>query len=371
VLAQDVPKDLILEDPDDIKFLLDEDEFKDPELIQVEGNDFKFEDLKESDDLETLKRDLGEIEFVVPDSSMSEMLDSDNLKTNEIKSSIENKKATIVNETNRPVIKEGKIFDVGKEEKELLEVAEKLQGKMPESEWNDIAAATTTTTYTVKKDDWLWKISERFFGSGFYYSKIWSLNPYITNPHEIEPGMVLSFTTGSQDSLPSVKVGTFSDAELAAASKGRGAQDKDGFAKWGDNAKPAWIDEKEDLKRKGTFVQYASNLTIEDLQKKEAQILNKEYEVYEPPRGDFTLDVPQDLYTKTGFDKTASQAFNFKEGFYLNTFLSTNIVQDFGKIDAIIGESMIINKFERVFLSFTAKMEVIPGDRFSIYKAEG
>ena len=81
------------------------------------------------------------------------------------------------------------------DEKKLLELAAFVQGKIPDSEWNEVADRLGEDRYVVQKGDYLWKISQRFFGSGFYYAKIWSLNPQITNPHEIEPGMVLLFDT--------------------------------------------------------------------------------------------------------------------------------------------------------------------------------
>src|SRR5690606_14361629 len=132
---------------------------------------------------------------------------------------------------------EALVFDVGKAEKELLEVAKKMQGKIPENEWTEIAEASPVKTYTVVSGDWLWKISQRLFGSGFFYAKIWALNPYITNPHEIEPGMVLSFTTGTSSDLPQIRVGDLTKrAQIARESS-------DEFDKWGEDAKPKWMEE--------------------------------------------------------------------------------------------------------------------------------
>ena len=80
---------------------------------------------------------------------------------------------------------------------------------------NEIAGKSTVGTYEVVKGDWLWKISKSIFGSGFFYSKVWALNPYITNPHEIEPGMILSFSTGSDNQLPSIDVTKFNKFQNA------------------------------------------------------------------------------------------------------------------------------------------------------------
>ena len=86
-------------------------------------------------------------------------------------------------------------FDIGEEEKELLELAKKIAHKIPQDEWNEMAQPTRGS-YKVVLNDTLWSISKSLFGTGFFYSKIWSLNPYITNPHQIEPGMVLTFSLG-------------------------------------------------------------------------------------------------------------------------------------------------------------------------------
>jgi hypothetical protein len=45
--------------------------------------------------------------------------------------------------------------------------------------------------YTVEKGDTLWDISNEFFLDPWYWPKLWSLNPSITNPHWIFPGEVL------------------------------------------------------------------------------------------------------------------------------------------------------------------------------------
>ena len=48
-------------------------------------------------------------------------------------------------------------------------------------------------TYTVRPGDTLWDLSGRFLNNPWYWPKIWSYNPDITNPHWIYPGNVLKF----------------------------------------------------------------------------------------------------------------------------------------------------------------------------------
>ncbi len=56
-------------------------------------------------------------------------------------------------------------------------------------------------TYTVRQGDTLWDLSGRFLNSPWYWPKIWSYNPEITNPHWIYPGNVLKFFP-SEEEIP-------------------------------------------------------------------------------------------------------------------------------------------------------------------------
>jgi hypothetical protein len=345
-----VPLDLELEDPEDMALLLEE--FPEENTENVNSD---ISSTKNVDQLESLKDDLGDLEFTLPEDDTAEIVKEMN-KGTKPKIMGANDKGNLL------------IFDVGREEKELLEVAKNMQGKIPVNEWKEIASVSTKSSYTVVRGDWLWKISQRIFGSGFYYSKIWSLNPYITNPHEIEPGMILSFSTGSANSLPSISVSK--NGVIIGARKGNLKSD-DEFDKWGDDAKPEWLVEKERLKEENIFVQYSSLETDEDLKAISNQSLVKEYEAYEPPRPDFEIEIPTEQYDDSGFDKNAKVSFNFKEGFYLNTFISTNVVQDFGKVDSAISEQGIFNKYDKIYIKFDDSINVVEGDKFSVYKAEG
>jgi hypothetical protein len=48
-------------------------------------------------------------------------------------------------------------------------------------------------TYTVRPGDTLWDLSGRFLNNPWYWPKVWSYNPEITNPHWIDPGQLLRF----------------------------------------------------------------------------------------------------------------------------------------------------------------------------------
>jgi len=47
-------------------------------------------------------------------------------------------------------------------------------------------------THTVQKGDTLWDICEKYYGDPDLWPKLWQMNPFITNPHLIMPGEVIT-----------------------------------------------------------------------------------------------------------------------------------------------------------------------------------
>lgn len=350
-----VAEDLILDDPEDMKLLMEE--FPSETSMDAKPSSSATVNAELVDDLDILKEDLKDMEFDLP---------TDNEVTKEIDVIAPIKsKVKITTKDSDSIDKD--LLDIGSEEAKLIEIASQMKGRIENSTWNEIASQNSQSSYTVVKGDWLWKISQRLFGSGFYYAKIWSLNQYITNPHEIEPKMVLVFTTGSEMELPKVSV-----QETARVAKGEKASEIDqSFSKWGANAKPKWIDERKRLLEDGAFVQYSSADTIDDLRQISDKSLVTEYESYDPPAADFNLSIPSDEYDQLGFDKSQRVVREFKEGFHLNTFISTNIVQDFGKVVAAISEKTMFTKYDSLYVKFDENMDINIGDKFSIYKSSG
>jgi nucleoid-associated protein YgaU len=381
------PTDLDLEDPEDLELLMEDLEESaapkkrsktatskavksedavsdnlDEELEELDFGDDNTADNSKGDDLDSLMEDIGEVEFSLPEENetvVKEALELEKTKKNKTS------KIKIIKDGTIDSKEAAVIFEVGRLEKDLLEMAKNMQGKIPNSEWNDIAGKSTEGTYEVLDGDWLWKISKSIFGSGFYYSKIWALNPYITNPHEIEPGMILSFSTGSDNNIPALNLKKARN-KLFANNEKLGE-----FDRWGDETKPKWIDERKGLQDKGVYLQYSTGDTKEDLKLIGEQALIKEYEVYEPPRLDFVVGIPDSEFDESGFDKNAKVKFNFKEGFYLNTFLSNNIVQDFGKVESSISEKILFVTHDSFYVRFDEKIDVVVGDKFSVYSADG
>ena len=78
------------------------------------------------------------------------------------------------------------------------------------------ATAATLDTYTIQRGDTLWDICARMLGDPFFWPKLWTFNQYITNPHWIYPGNVLSFREGTETTPPQFEV-TKPDAVPVAA----------------------------------------------------------------------------------------------------------------------------------------------------------
>ncbi|MBY0516610.1 MAG: LysM peptidoglycan-binding domain-containing protein [Bacteriovoracaceae bacterium] len=330
------------------------------------------------DDLDELKTDLRDTDLSEGKVAQPDFTPADKVegKEDQAPGLIGPKGSTPVVNDPINVSKSSNSFDVGNEEKQLLELASSVQGQISNNEWNELATQAKVSSYTVVKDDWLFKISKRLFGSGFYYPKIWALNQFITNPHLIEPGMILSFTTGSGDRAPEIKLGEFSEAEIKATPGASTAAvaaiaPSDDFSVWGDEAKPEWLTERKSLIDQGVFVQYSTSDTIKDLEEASRMGLIKEYENYEPPQTNLNLQIPANQYDRTGLDKNSKIVFKFKEGFYLNTFVTNNPVQDFGKLEAGPDENIYFTPGNHMYIQFDESVNVLPGDRFSIYSAQG
>ena len=389
---------------DDALELLDT---KDVEVLLNETGEpgvLNLSELEELDDLDSLKSDVAEDVFapakkksIVPGSyedskaKKKSIVDTDTVNIDEMSDIIIDEEipdGTVVNDLgliqkgkSETALKKPEIFDLGSEEDKLLELSKYVESKIPAKEWSQINSGGEVEKYVVQEGDWLWKITQKLFGSGFYYSKIWSLNPLISNPHEIEPGMTLAFDTGSENEIPQVQVGSFSGSsdeqadviltEIEATKKREAGKKYFDFADFGDSTEPPWLKERQKLIEQGVFFQFASHETYSDLSEIGKVSLRTEYKKYEPPIPNIVIQEPGEEYDDAGFDKNSKVTFEVREGFFLNTFITTNIVQDLGEIEAKPGYSVFIQKFERIFLRLDKSVKVKPGDMFSIYKPGG
>lgn len=76
----------------------------------------------------------------------------------------------------------------------------------PQEVWEGALTKRSNQEYTIVEGDTLWDVSRTLFMDGFFWSKIWSLNPYITNPHQIKVGQVIRFFPGQGLDAPGLQV---------------------------------------------------------------------------------------------------------------------------------------------------------------------
>src|SRR5512139_1014037 len=48
------------------------------------------------------------------------------------------------------------------------------------------------STHKVQKGDTLWSICEKYYGDATLWPKLWEMNPFVTNPHLLKPGDVIT-----------------------------------------------------------------------------------------------------------------------------------------------------------------------------------
>ena len=132
---------------------------------------------------------------------------------------------------------------------------------------------------------------------------------------------------------------------------------------------PRWLDERKKLIEQGLHVQSTSDFTYDDLQDFSSLNLIDEYKKY-VPLSDLEVHIPE-AFDELGFDRSSIIRKEFKSGFYLNTFLISNIVQDFGVIRAGQKTSSLFGLHDIAYVGFDPQITVSPGDHFSVYVAEG
>jgi len=69
--------------------------------------------------------------------------------------------------------------------------------------WGSPAGAQPRT-HTVQKGDTLWDICQTYYGDSNLWPKLWEMNPFVTNPHLLKPGDIL--TLFEKDDLAKEKV---------------------------------------------------------------------------------------------------------------------------------------------------------------------
>jgi hypothetical protein len=190
-------------------------------------------------------------------------------------------------------------------------------------------AAPPPDTYTVKPGDTLWDLSGRFLNNPWYWPKIWSYNPEITNPHWIYPGNLLKFFPSSEEAPTRVEpVGP--GTPIAEAAK---AEEEAALAEAEEEIEP--VKELEDLSRA---------------------------ELKAPVEQTDQVAVAGPY--KIGF---APQKQRFARH---ETFVTPAELAESGKITAAFEEKQMLSALDKVYIQFENPAAVKIGETYVIYRTQ-
>jgi hypothetical protein len=60
-------------------------------------------------------------------------------------------------------------------------------------------AGAQPKTHTVQKGDTLWDICQKYYGDPNLWPKLWEMNPFVTNPHLLKPGDIITLFEGAPE----------------------------------------------------------------------------------------------------------------------------------------------------------------------------
>jgi len=194
--------------------------------------------------------------------------------------------------------------------------------KAPAAPSPDAYAAPSPDAYTVKPGDTLWDLSGRFLNNPWYWPKVWSYNPEITNPHFIYPGNVVRFSGGAEEGPtrvePVQQVAGGPAAEPADADLDAPRELED-FSR-ADMKKPQQIGDADDVAVVGP------------------------YRIgYVPPKG---------LYARH------------------DSFVTKRELEESGTIMASFEEKLMLSIHDRAYARFAQPAKVKPGESYILYKTE-
>jgi hypothetical protein len=182
-------------------------------------------------------------------------------------------------------------------------------------------------TYTVKPGDTLWDLSGRFLNNPWYWPKIWSYNPEISNPHWIYPGNLLRFYPSAEEAPTRVEPVPGS-AEMPVAEAPGPAEEEEPLEP---------VRELEDLSR-------ADMKAPASIEETEAVAVAGPYKVgYTPPRSRFARR---------------------------DTFVTPRELAESGSLRAAFEEKLMLSTFDRAYATFENPAEVQVGETYVIYKTE-
>ncbi len=178
-------------------------------------------------------------------------------------------------------------------------------------------------TYTVRSGDTLWDLSGRFLNNPWYWPKIWSYNPDISNPHWIYPGNVLKFYPAAEEAPTRVEpVPGGPDLPVAQAEAE-------------DDAEP--VKELEDLTR----ADMKAPAPVED-------------------SDTVAVAGPYKIGQVTSRGKFARR----------DTFVTPRELAESGSISAAFEEKLMLSSLDRAYATFDKPADVKVGETYVIYRTE-
>jgi hypothetical protein len=175
------------------------------------------------------------------------------------------------------------------------------------------AGGTTPDTYTVVSGDTLWDLSGRFLNNPWYWPKIWSYNPEISNPHWIYPGNLLRFYPSAEEAPARVEPMIAEESELEPP------RELEDFSR-ADLKAPAPVEEEDAVAVAGP------------------------YKIgYVPPR-----------------QRLARH----------DTFVTPRELAESGKIEAAFEEKIMLASLDHAYARFETQAKVSPGETYVVYKTD-
>jgi hypothetical protein len=171
-------------------------------------------------------------------------------------------------------------------------------------------------TYTVRPGDTLWDLSGRFLNNPWYWPKLWSYNPEITNPHWIYPGNLVRFFPGSDQAPARVEA----IAELT----------------------PELVEEMEEAPRE-----------LEDFSRAELGAAN----------------VDEDVVAVAGPYKigyVAPKALLVRH----DSFVTRRELEESGALTASFHEKRMLSTLDQAYAQFKSAAPVKPGETYVLYKTD-
>jgi hypothetical protein len=184
------------------------------------------------------------------------------------------------------------------------------------------APGTAPDTYTVRPGDTLWDLSGRFLNNPWYWPKVWSYNPEITNPNWIYPGNLVRF---------------YPSAEEAPARVAAVAEATPGAAPEGAEEVPEAPRELEDFSR---------------------------VDMKAPGSAEVADTVAVVGPYKIGY--TPPKAYVMRE----MTFVTPGELAESGRITGAFEEVMMLSTLDRTYAKFQTNAPVKKGERYLVYKTE-